>query len=223
MEKHRAYFELMDRLPLGGCPVCGVVRASMDRTLVAYLDEGVTDEDNWGALKAAQGWCGRHARALEPKADGLAVSLFYGHLIEESLAQLGELAPPGKGPWARLGAWRGDPKPAPCPGCLREHEAELGHCHLLAQAAGEEEAQALMRQHLELCVPHLRQCLRQAPPPALAFLRRDQGAKLAALRAELELFTRKTGQDGRGREPLGPEADSWKRALKRWYGLQWAP
>ena len=76
MEKHRAYFELLDRLPKGGCAICGAVRAGMDSYLKGYLEEGVTDEDNWGALKAAQGWCSRHAVQLEAEADGLAVALF---------------------------------------------------------------------------------------------------------------------------------------------------
>jgi len=217
MEKHRAYYELLDRLPQGGCCVCRAVGAGLDSYLNGYLEEGVTDEANWGALKAAQGWCGRHAKRLETKADGLAVALFYGHLLEESLAQAG--AEPGALERLRL-AWKPS-KPAPCPGCQREREAEAGHCHLLAQAAGEAEAQEPMRRHLELCVPHFRDSLRRAQGPAADFLRQDQGGKLKALRAELELFTRKTSHDGRGREPLGAEIDSWKRALRRWYGLSW--
>lgn len=217
MEKHRAYFELLDRLPQGGCCVCGAVAVGMDSYLNGYLEEGVTDEANWGALKTAQGWCGRHARRLEAKADGLAVALFYGHLLEEALSRsLGGLSA-----LDRLKDSLAPRKSAPCPGCRREREAEEGHCHLMAQAAGEAEAQALMRPHLELCLPHFRMSLRRAKGPAAAFLRQDQGGKLRALRAELELFVRKTSHDGRGREPLGVEADSWKRALRRWYGLSW--
>src|SRR5580692_1177245 len=120
MEKHRAYFELLDRLPLGGCSVCGAVRAGMDSYLRTYLEEGVTDEQNWGALKAAEGWCARHARQLEAKADGLAVALFYGHLLEQSLGQLKG----GEGKLERLMAVLSAGKAAPCPGCLREHESE---------------------------------------------------------------------------------------------------
>jgi hypothetical protein len=214
MEKHRAYYELLDRLPLGGCVICRAVGAGMDSYLNAYLEEGVTDEDNWGALKAAHGWCGRHARRLEAKADGLAVALFYGHLIEESLAQaLGPLSALG-----RLKDALAPGRPAACPGCQRERESEASHCHLMAQAAGEAEAQGPMRAHLQLCLPHFRDSLRRASGPALAFLRDDQGGKLKALRGELELFVRKTSHDGSLREPLGAEADSWKRALKRWYG-----
>jgi hypothetical protein len=189
----------------------------MDSYLNGYLEEGVTDEANWGALKAAHGWCGRHAKRLEAKADGLAVSLFYGHLLEEALARAA--VEPGALEKLRQ-AWKPS-KPAPCPGCQREREAEAGLCHLLAQAAGEAEAQAPMREHLALCVPHFTDSLRRAQGAAAEFLRKDQGGKLKALRAELELFTRKTSHDGRTREPLGPEIDSWKRALKRWYGLHY--
>lgn len=216
MEKHRAYFELMERLPAGGCAVCSLLRDGLDSYLNGYLEEGVTDEDNWGALKAAQGWCGRHARQLEAKADGLAVALFYGHLLQESLESL------PRGPGLLEGLRRRLARPAaPCPGCRREAEAEGGWALLVARAAGEPDAQALMRAHLELCVPHLRLALARARGGAADWLRRDQAGKLGALRAELELFTRKTSQDGRGRGPLGPEADSWKRVLRRWYGPRW--
>lgn len=218
MEKHRAYFELLDRLDAGpGCPICGHVHAAMDSYLNGYLEEGVTDETNWGALKAAGGWCGRHAHQLEAKADGLAVALFYGHLLEEALAEVA--VPDSK--LARLKAVLSPGRPTPCPGCLREHEAETGQAHLLAQAAGEDEARTKMRANLQLCVPHLRLSLRYAQAGAAAFLNADQGAKLTALRAELEMFSRKTSHDGSHREPLGAEADSWKRVLKRWYGLAW--
>jgi|GEM_PF-2294708 hypothetical protein len=217
MEKHRAYYELLDRLPQGGCSICHAVGVGMDSYLNSYLEEGVTDEDNWGALKAAHGWCGRHARRLEAKADGLAVSLFYGHLIDEALTQ-------SLGAWSALGRLKdalSSTKAAPCPGCQRERESEAGHCHLMAQAAGEPEAQAPMRLHLQLCLPHFRESLRRAEGAGADFLRDDQGGKLKALRAELELFVRKTSHDGGVHEPLGPEADSWKRALKRWYGLHY--
>lgn len=219
MEKHRAYYELLDRLSAGpGCPICGHVHGAMDSYLNGYLEEGVTDEANWGALKAAQGWCGRHAHQIEAKADGLAVALFYGHLIDETLATV-EMGP---GKLAKLKAvLGGTSKPVPCPGCLREHEAETGQAHLLANAAGEAEAQDKMRPALQLCVPHLRLVLRYATGEGEAFIRQDQGGKLRALRAEMELFTRKTSHDGRGKEELGPEKDSWKRGLKRWYGLNW--
>lgn len=217
MEKHRAYFELLERLPLGGCALCGAVRAGMDSYLKSYLEEGVTDEENWGALKAAQGWCARHARQLESRADGLAVALFYGHMIEESLAQVQA----GEGKLERLKSILGPGKPAPCPGCLREHESESGWAHLLAQAAGEEEARDLMRRHLCLCVGHLRLVLRFAQTESLAFLREDQGAKLKSLARENAEFVRKTGANGRGSQPLGAEADSWKRALRAWYGIHW--
>jgi hypothetical protein len=112
-------------------------------------------------------------------------------------------------------------KPAPCPGCLREHEAETGWAHLVAGAAGEEEARQLMRRHLALCVGHLQLSLRYASGPGLAFLREDQGGKLKALAEENAEFVRKTSANGRGKEPLGAEADSWKRALARWYGIHW--
>lgn len=217
MEKHRAYFELLERIPLGGCPLCGAVRSGMDSYLRSYLEEGVTDEKNWGALKAAQGWCSRHARQLEAKADGLAVALFYGHLLEESLAQVEA----GEGKLERLKAALAPGRPAPCPGCLRERESESGWAHLLARAAAEEEAQAPMRAHMRLCIGHLRLALRFAFGAGLAFLRLDQGAKLRALALETSEFVRKTGANGRGKEPLGAEADSWKRALRAWYGLQW--
>lgn len=217
MEKHRAYHELLERLPQGGCAVCSLVRAGLDSYLSGYLEEGVTDEKAWGALKAAGGWCGRHARRLEARADGLAVALFYGHLLEQALAGLEGAA----GPLQRLKLALQGGRTTPCPGCLRERESEGAWAHLLARAAAEPEAQAPMAAHLRLCVPHLGLCLRAAEGEGRDFLRRDQGAKLRALAEENAAFVRKSGDHGGGREALGPEADSWKRALRAWYGPRW--
>jgi hypothetical protein len=219
MEKHRAYFELLDKLDAGpGCPICQSVRAGMDSYLNGYLEEGVTDEANWGALKAAGGWCSRHGRQLEGKADGLAVALFYGHLLEEAEAALHDTG----SKLAKVRALFSAEKKGPCPGCLREHEAEASQAHLLGAAAGEAEARAKMAANLQLCVPHLKLCLRYAEGAAASFLRQDQGGKLKALREELERFVRKTSHRGDGqREALGAEADSWMRVLRRWYGIHW--
>jgi hypothetical protein len=216
MEKHRAYFELLDAIPKGGCALCSLVRDGMTSYLRAYLEEGVTDEENWGALKAAQGWCPRHARALDKEADGLAVALFYGHLLEEALHQTTAEASKLDRLKAALAT-----KAAPCPGCQREQESEHGWAHLLAHAAAESEAQAVMAPHLHLCVPHLRLSLRFAQGASLSWLRADQGAKLRRLAEENAEFVRKTSANGRGTEPLGVEADSWRRALKAWYGIRW--
>jgi|SRR5665213_737781 len=219
MEKHRAYYELLERLPNeGACFVCGAVRTGMDSYLKSYLEEGVTDEKNWGALKASQGWCARHAHQLEGKADGLAVALFYGHLLEETLVQLES----GVGKLDRLKAVLSAGKPTPCPGCVRERESETGWAHLVAQAAGETEAQGPLRDHLNLCVGHIKLTLRYATGEGLSFLRKDQGVKLRTLATENSEFARKTGANGRGLKPIGAaEADSWKRALRAWYGLHW--
>jgi hypothetical protein len=217
MEKHRAYYELLDKLDAKvGCPICVGVRNALDSYLNGYLEEGVTDEQNWGALKAAEGWCARHARQLEKKADGLAVALFYGHLLEEAEAVFQDTG----NKWAKVRALLSVGKKAPCPACRRERETESGQAHLLAQAAGEAEARVKMAEGLELCVPHLRLVLHHAEGAAATWLRQDQGAKLKALRAELELYVRKSSQDGPG-GPMGPEKDSWRRALRRWYGIQW--
>ncbi len=209
MEKHTAYFNLLDQLKRPGCPVCAQALESVKSFLDSYLYEGVTDGANWDRLTESGGYCARHARVLEGFSDGLAVSLFYAHLLRRRLK---ELASPARRPW-----WGRRPGPAECPACGREREAEQGQQELLRRALGEAEFWAAWRERGEgLCLPHLAGVLEGDFPRRGALLELE-AARLESLAGEMDEFVRKS--EYRSTEKMGPEGDAWKRALRGFGGI----
>jgi hypothetical protein len=58
MEKHTAYYELLQQLAHADCPICALASKRTQAFLKRYLDEGVVHETTWDRLAAAGGWCG---------------------------------------------------------------------------------------------------------------------------------------------------------------------
>ncbi|MES2202108.1 MAG: hypothetical protein V4498_07650 [candidate division FCPU426 bacterium] len=219
MEKHSAYFKLLERLHAPECAICAAVRSSLHTFLDSYLYEGVTDDTNWNRLSAAGGWCPRHARQMEGFSDGLAVSLFYRHLIRKRIATLGKGSPtPGRPFFAS--PWFGrEGKPEPCPGCLHQAEVEAGQVRVFASALGEEEFWKELEAHSGLCLSHSESVLAALQEPLLSRFKELSGRQLELLCAELDEIVRKS--DTRTNEGMGSQGDAWKRALRRCYGPQY--
>ena len=222
MEKHSAYYNLLEQLRLPDCPVCALASHAVDGLLVRYLDESVVHEDSWDRLKAAGGWCARHGRKLQDHGDGLAVSLFYGHLLGEEarLLEAGRPGPTAPGEGAATKGWLqglGAKAKPPCPACAVEADTEGTEVRLLALGLEESEFWQALQAHPGLCVGHGRAVLSQAGPRKEDFAR-WQASRLSALAAELELFVRKSDHDSK--EAMGAEADAWQRALRRYYGVR---
>ncbi len=212
MEKHSAYFNLLEAIRQDPqCPICGQTAKAMRGFLDSYLYEGVVDDGHWNRLVASQGWCVRHAKTLEDFSDGLAVSLFYRHLLRLGVKALG--APSSFwSRWAKV-------KPEPCPACDHETEMESGLARLLASAVDEEEFKTALNAHPGPCLPHATQIVELAG--ALSLPQRAElivllQSKLEILCAELDEYVRKS--DHQNTERMGVEADAWKRALRRYYG-----
>ena len=205
MEKHSAYYNLLESLDKPDCPVCAQVEKSIKAFLDSYLYEGVTDEDNWDRLVASDGYCPRHTAWLENFSDGLAVALFYRYLTGKRLEELGREKKPGF-----------FKKPEPCPACGAESDIEDTQSSLIAQALDEPEFKAAMEKHPGLCLAHTRQLASKAGAAKTRELAKKQ---FAPLLAELDEFIRKS--DYRNEEKMGPEGDSWRRILKKFHGTRY--
>lgn len=211
VEKHTSYFNLLEQLKDPSCPICTQVKKSVQGFLDGYLYEGVNDDSNWNRLTAAKGWCSRHARDLEGFSDGLAVALFYRHLMRKSWAA--PAAPPGTG-WFRRKS-----DPTPCPACSYQGEIEAGQVKLFASALGEAEFIQAAAAHPGLCLPHAQGVIAGLKGGDQAHYRELSGRQLEALMLELDEIVKKN--DHRSLEKMGKEGDAWKRALRRYYGPQY--
>jgi len=221
MEKHTAYFNLLDQAKKPGCPVCAQVAASVRAHLDTYLYESVTAEETWDKLVACKGYCARHSRELESFSDGLAVSLFYRHLLRLDLKALKPGPPEAPGALSKLFGHKGKAAPVGlCPGCEHELEMERQQTRLMALALEEPEFWAAWHARSAqpgdgLCLEHLRSVLAQAGPRGGEFWALER-SRFEALALELDEYVRKS--DHECKEKMGQEGDAWRRVLQSYRG-----
>lgn len=211
MEKHSAYFNLLEQLQSPACPICEQTHKSLQNFLDSYLYEGVNDHGNWARLAASGGWCARHAKQQESFSDGLAVALFYGVELRHRLKRLGQAS--------KRSFFRREPLPAACPACAYQDGIEAGQLHLIAQCLGEAEFLAAFEKHPGLCLPHDEAVLQRLSGEAASHFKALAAEKLEFLCGELDEIVRK--HDYRNEERMGKEGDAWKRALRRLYGINY--
>jgi hypothetical protein len=207
-EQDTLYYELMDALVAGGCPLCRLGRRAASRYIDTLNYEGVNDPGLRRRLRDAHGLCHRHAWEWTKLRGGpLGVAIVYRNLVKDLVETLENPAPRDRRkPEARL---------APtgrCPACRAEEEA-VDRYGLTLLAHGEQPGLAdAYFQAGGLCLPHLRATLTHANDAQARMLQRWQLAIYRALHGELAEFIRK--HDHRFRdEPFGAEKDAWLRAV----------
>ena len=219
------YFDLLDACARPGCPVCQVSGRAVERYLDAFSFEQVNDITERARLRAARGFCNRHAwQWWEEQGDRLGAAIVYLDVLTTIGRQLDALANgDGGGRFGQVASalglsagGRADesaalPPQAVCPACeIQEATVERAVETLLAQFHEAEFHAAYAASH-GICVPHLTRALRrrgQARDDLLTVERE----RLAALRSELEEHLRKQRHEHR-HEPRGPEQTSPRRAV----------
>lgn len=194
-------------LARGVCPLCHVAHRAEKEYLWYFFDEYSTQQQVLDQLRAAHGFCQRHAAGLRRiEVDNLKSTLGISQTYEDTLAgiatQLDRLTP-GVG----LGS-------APCPACAyRDAEVDRNVRHLLSLLADSEHERTRYEASLGLCMPHFVTAWNAAdgggPAPLLAEVQRRS---VGGLRHDLAEHIRKQGVEARG-EPPGAEVDAWRRAL----------
>jgi hypothetical protein len=216
----RAYHELLEALSQEGCPICRLGWRVAERYLDGLLYENVNDPGVREGLRAARGFCYRHAWALTAvRGCSLGVAILYRdvlHTVIEELARdsgeekrvLGWSLTAG----AEKGSGRLAPQ-APCPACVQQEEMERIYLRELLRRQDDPHLWPAFAASSGLCLPHLRQALRQTEDDRQRQeLLSVQGEIWKRLQHDLDEFIRKNDYRFR-HEGFGVEADSWLRAL----------
>ena len=224
----QTYFDLRDALALPGCPVCRLRERYLERVVEQLLYEHVNDQEVRERLRASRGFCREHAWYLARQGAALGVALILrdvlGSIRTKLAAAQRESTTPSPRRW--LEAWRTPPQEsgaaflealdpeAPCPLCLNAEEIEGATLRTLRQHLLADDG--LLEPYAGsdgLCRPHLRQ--------ALAGME-EESAQQALVEAQLAIWQRLDQQLGAlivkndyrfQREPLGEEADAWRRVI----------
>jgi hypothetical protein len=222
-----------------GCPVCKLVR----KALLAYLDDLIyscgVDPAVRKKLRLARGLCNRHAHLFK-EVIGLALGVTLIHwdvvdTVNEAVARCltdggeGEARTlPGPDLLARLRARAMQPRlrllaslrpQQPCMAC--EHQLSAERIYLGALLTHlDETLLAALRASPGLCLPHFEQALEWAEDRRVARqVCEVENACLTRLSAELQELARKFDHRMQS-EKIGPEADSWRRAIDQVTGLR---
>lgn len=168
--RHTPFFELLDAVQAGGCPLCRIVNRAVRRYLEATLYEFVNDAGMRRRVVQSQGFCAAHAALLRQMGDGLGVVLLH----EQVLAGLsrGDLAAVLKAP------------AAPCPACATAAEWLDHSGGTLLASLDEPEITDYLNGQPALCLSHLRWLARHSRSRQ----QRKQFAELARKTAE-HLYT----------------------------------
>lgn len=183
-------FELRDALREPGCAVCRLASRTAARQLDIISYEAVNDLEVRDRLRAARGFCHRHAwQFLEETRDPLGTALIYRDTINTltRLLQPGDRLAPLASLLARLRGPRGPRRHSAlarrleprlgCPICAWEAETEETYLELLGARLHEPELTAALESSAGLCWPHLLRALERV---------RTQSALRAIVRRRLE-------------------------------------
>lgn len=221
MVNEAVYHNLQAALAQPGCPVCRLAQQAVHDYLKSVLYESVNDIKTRDRLRAAQGFCRRHAWLLPGFRDPLAIAIIYRDVANQAGKDLAAAAAEAGGVSVlRLRGSRAGKDAAhrlaphrSCPACAIAESSEKMTLTVLLLHLASAELQSAYTASAGLCLPHLRQGLGLANSDeevrALAALQQQVYDRLIG---ELDEFIRK--HDYRFRhEEMGRERDAPRRAI----------
>jgi hypothetical protein len=227
MPRHTHHYEVLDALDRPGCALCRLATRSVLEYFASLGHEQVNDVTLRDELRAANGFCPRHAWLFhESSGNRLGVAIVYRdllhHAVERGLGggegldlgglgqKLGRLLHAGKAHC---------PAPAAaCTACHFERDAEERYASAFVDQLGESNLRERYARSAGFCLPHLSRALtREGRAADRAWLRANAEQRMRSLIGELDEYIRK--HDYRFRhEGFGDEKDAPERAVARLVG-----
>jgi hypothetical protein len=217
-----------------GCPFCAISRAHTRKYVRNLLYEYATAPDIHARLAASRGLCNAHAWLMQHVAqteekDGLGVALFQGTVIQRLVADLRSARSAGGAHGRDLAEHLAEAirQEEECLACEHQRDGEdffMREFLSELEALGEQgPLVAAYRSSAGACLPHLRALFARRPSNAAsAWLAARALEALRQLTEQLETYTRKHAVQYQD-EPMGPERDSWIRAVEQCAGKRAVP
>jgi hypothetical protein len=214
LDKHTAYYNLLDALPQPGCALCRLGHDVEIRYVKDVLYSKTTAISTRAEWREARGLCLFHAKQLDQIGHALGVSLFYQDIIL-TLKELLEQVPPQQAV-RRRGKRVLSEMLVPdveCPACAYRATLEAVYIETLLDHLGDSEFVIKLREAAPLCVRHFRDTIEVVSDAEMFRILRDiQIEHWAQLIAELGEFARKNDHRFQ-HESIGREGTAWLRAL----------
>jgi hypothetical protein len=220
-----AYYDLIETFAAPRCAVCNLVLRDVAHFLDSLLYEYVNERETHRTFRASRGLCNEHSwQILRYSGNSLGIAILSRAVLDELLKTL-ESVPTTSAPSSGLARLRGNNKAngtaladrleptEPCPACRAQADVEQRYIQTLCAYLADEKMEAAFRDSAGLCLPHFQALLRQSNAAAhLGLIITIQRAIWSRLKSELEEFADKSSHE-RMHEEMGPEGDSWQRAI----------
>ena len=219
------YHDLLDAFALSGCPVCRLLHDDSHRFLDLLLHENVMDGEIQQDLRKARLLCNNHAwQLLNFRGHAADIAVLTEAVLDELIRTL-EANSPSQRASRLLFGQRSTPtadalEPSKqCLCCAQMDRMEHNYLETLATHFHDPIVQETYQVSEGLCLPHFRLFLRRLQnPDELKIALRAQVNIWTILKDELGLFLIRTSHGNSDDQPIGAEADSWKRAVKQLVG-----
>ncbi len=221
----KTYIDLLERLNGRGCAVCRLLLRNEHEYLDSLLYEYVNDTGIQQAFQRGRGLCNHHSWLLTHHPGySLGVSILFEAALDEvinlleledSTVQFSRLETTVSGWFDGKNTRLADKLESgtPCLACASLVRAEAQYIDTFADYWHDTAIQEAYQQSDGLCLPHFREVLRRiSAPNERGQLVEIQRAKWESLKSELRQFQIKSAFNYVG-EPIGTEADSWRRAV----------
>jgi hypothetical protein len=214
LDKHTAYYHLLDALPQPKCALCRLGHEVEVKYIENVLYSKTTAISIRAEWREARGLCLPHAEQLDQIGHALGVSLFYQDITSTLKELLTEVSP--QQAIRKRGKRRLSTALAPdveCPACAYRSMLEAVYIETLLEHLDDPEFVNRLREADPLCVPHFRQAIELvSDADRFRILRDIQTQQWERLIAELDEFIRKNDHRFQ-HEPVGQEGTAWLRAL----------
>jgi hypothetical protein len=219
--RHTTYHEVVDALERGGCPVCDLAERSVRHQLESLSYEQVNDPGVREELRAARGFCRRHAwQFLRMGGTVFGAAIIYNDVLRTVRRELPSWSAGRRGDDGLLGGLLGsgrrgrNPESAKCPTCRTEAGAEARYLETIVEHATDPAFRARYEATDGLCIPHLLDALDRADDDVSGFLKQAIERKLGPLLQDLGEFIRKHDYRFRKEGWQGREAEAPGRAVR---------
>ena len=193
--------ELLEALTETGCPICFLAARSTSRHIETYCRDSVTDVPVRDRIRAANGYCTRHAHEFLEKQDALAAAITYSDVLKKLIALADQLANRAKSPSITGRLRRLFKKPGPtgdtflptsqCPACKEQALAEQRYVTGLVAHLGEQSVREAFKASRGLCLVHLPNAMTLAQDDQLLILIGVQIAAWTELKDHMNEVVRK--------------------------------
>jgi len=219
------HHDLLKAFGQPACPVCQMVLRDNQRDLFNLYQDRINKVETHQAFRAARGLCNIHAwQMAKEKGGAVSVAVMYESTllglmktVEASApgGRLGRLLPGGRGNGPGAPIADALQPSGPCLLCDSMNRAEAAYVQIIVDNINEADLRAAFEQSLGgLCLPHVQLMLpRLRSADDARWLTALHTAKWRSLQDELNLYLDQVRRNV-PRTRMGPEGDSWLRAVR---------